>query len=187
MSTKYILHGGYPTIINSQNDKFFQEILSTDKKDLEILLVLWAKESDQWPRKKQEIKNQFHKNNSNKKLTFIQADENNFAKQVEHADIIYLQGGQTLKLLDKLKKFDKHPHDLIKLFTNKTIAAESAGTYILSRWFYNKTEGGVWSGLYLVDVKTICHFIGENEKKLDKYDAQEILLLPKFEYKVFIK
>ena len=42
--TKVILHGGYPSHQNSQNDKFFQEILKGLPEEVNVLFVYFAKE-----------------------------------------------------------------------------------------------------------------------------------------------
>ncbi|PCI21323.1 hypothetical protein COB64_00370 [Candidatus Wolfebacteria bacterium] len=70
----------------------------------------------------------------------------------------------------------------------KIIAGESAGAYVLSTCFYSKTEGGIFEGLGLVPVKTICHYVGENSEKLDDCSGEiETLLLKDYEYKSFLK
>jgi len=126
---------------------------------------------------------QFEKNKGNKNLNFELADENNFTEQVKKADIIYLRGGRTSKLLATLKKFT----NLQELLTGKIVAGESAGAYVLSTCFYSKSEKGLFSGLGFVPVKTICHYIGENAEKLDTCPKNiEKLLLKDYQYKVFM-
>lgn len=66
------------------------------------------------------------------------------------------------------------------------MAGESAGAYVLSSCFYSKTEGGVFNGLGLVPVKTICHYVGLNKEKLDECQIKaKTLLLADYKYKVF--
>ena len=185
MKTKYILHGGYGNRQNEDNDKFFKEILSVDKKELSILIVLFAKEESEWERRGKALIDQFNSNNTNKKLSFIIASQKSFIKQVANADVVYIYGGKTLKLLNILREYDEQ-YSLHKIFQSKTIAGESAGAYILSKWFYSKAEGGCFTGLGLVDVKTLCHYTGKDKEKLEKCAGEsEILLLPEHKYKVF--
>ncbi len=182
MTTKFILHGGFADHINEKNDKFFQEILNTDKEQLKILLVYFAKELSRYDELKEKSLNQFKKNNSEKDLGFEVAYEDKFIEQAQKADIIYFHGGKTLKLLDTLKKYG----NLKEVFQKKTVAGESAGAYVLSTCFYTKTEKGIFKGLGFAPVKTICHYIGENREKLkDCNEDLEELLLPDYEYKVF--
>ncbi|MCK5062149.1 Type 1 glutamine amidotransferase-like domain-containing protein [Candidatus Parcubacteria bacterium] len=182
MKTKYILSGGYAGRPNEENDKFFQEILNTKKMKLKILLVYFAKPLSEYKRVIKEDEYQFTKNKNGKELCFEIADEEKFENQAKEADVIYLHGGQTLKLLEALKSHTS----LKKLFDGKIIAGESAGAYVLSSCFYSKSEGGVFKGLDYVPAKTICHYIGENSEKLnDCGEKLDLLLLPDYKYKVY--
>jgi len=182
MKTKYILSGGYAGRPNEENDKFFKEILSKEKDKLNILLVYFAKPFEDYERMTNEDQFQFSKNKNSKELNFKIANEQEFKDQIEWADIVYLHGGKTLKLLDTLKKYQ----NLKELFSGKIIAGESAGAYVLSSYFYSKSEGGVFEGLGFVPAKTICHYIGENSEKLaDCPEDLGELLLPDYKYKAF--
>lgn len=182
MKTKFILSGGYANHPNEENNKFFREILNTDKRKLKILLILFAKEIETWEEKEQAIISQFKINKQGKSLSYEVAQEDNFLRQCREADIVYMHGGRTLKLLETLKKFS----NLKDLWAGKIVAGESAGSYVLSTCFYSKSEQGIFSGLGLVPVKTICHYQGENREKLQDCPKNlEELLLADYEYKVF--
>ena len=182
MATKFILHGGYAGRPNKENDKFFRQILSTEKKNLKILLVYFAKTSADYERVKKEDHFQFNKNKGGKELSFEVAAADKFDKQVKRADIVYLHGGNTLKLLKALKKYP----DLPELFQDKLIVGESAGAYVLSACFYSKSEGDCFEGLGFVPVKTICHYIGKNSEMLDQCPLSlEKLLLKDYEFRIF--
>ena len=180
--TKYVLHGGNAHHINPQNDKFLKEVLADTPNNTKILLVYFAKEDDRIPKNRDEDIAAFNRNKGDKNLTFETANDKDFTEQVKKADIVYLHGGNTLKLLNALKKFPK----LKDLFEGKTIAGESAGAYVLSSWFYSKTANGVFEGLGSVAVKTICHYIGENSNKLDNLPTKvESLFMEDYQFKVF--
>ena len=182
MKTKYILSGGYAGKPNEENDKFFQEILNTEKMKLNILLVYFAKPLSEYKRMTKEDEYQFTKNKDGKELCFEIAEEEKFEKQAREADIIYLHGGQTLKLLEVLKNYS----NLKELFDGKIIAGESAGAYVLSSCFYSKSEGGIFQGLGYVSAKTICHYIGKNSEKLNDCGKKlDLLLLPDYKYKTY--
>ncbi len=185
MKTKYILHGGFTSHINAENDKFFKEILKDSPDNPKVLLVYFAKEKEEVLDSKTKTIAQFEKNKGNKNLSFEIADEKQFEEQIKKADIIYLHGGNTLKLLNALKKFS----NLKKLFNEKTIAGESAGAYVLSTYFYNAKENRVSEGLGFVPVKIICHWTEERKDRLNELNKcsanLEILLLPDYHYKVF--
>jgi len=182
MKTKYILSGGHADRPNEENDKFFKEILNTEKKELKILLVYFAKNESEYERMTKGDKYQFEHLKGDKELSFEIAEKEKFRAQVREADIVYLHGGRNLRLL----KFLKAQENIKELFSGKIVAGESAGAYVLSTCFYSKSEGGVFEGLGLVPVKTICHYIGENKEKLEECPEElETLLLPDYEYKVF--
>lgn len=182
MVTKYVLHGGMAHEINSQNDLFFQEILKDTSDNLIVLLVYFSKEVDRIPKNKAEDISQFNKNKKSKKITFKIADELTFTKQVSESDIVFFHGGNTLKLLETLKKFK----NLKKLLNGKIVAGESAGAYVLSSFFYSKTIGKSLKGIGLVPVKTICHYIGQNRDKLKEAPKNlKPLLLGEYKFKVF--
>lgn len=182
MKTKYIIHGGFAGHINSDNDKFFQEILKDTGERVNILLVYFAKELDRIPVNQAEDEVQFGRSKESKILTFEVARDEKFLEQVKWADVIYLHGGTTLKLLETLKKFS----GLEKLFVGKTVAGESAGAYVLSAYFYSKSAGGLFQGLGLLPIKLICHYVGENSEKLkDAPDNLETLLLPDYKFRVY--
>lgn len=183
MKTKFILHGGMASHLNSENDAFFKEILKNAPDSPKILLVYFAKEEDRIPINKAEDIAQFSKNKGGKNPSYEIADKESFTKQLEKVDVVYLHGGATSKLLNTLKKFI----NLKELFEGKTIAGESAGAYALSSCFYSKKERGVFEGLGFVSVKTICHYIENDDDKLIEGcpDGLERLLLADYEYNVF--
>ncbi|MCR4322762.1 MAG: Type 1 glutamine amidotransferase-like domain-containing protein [Candidatus Azambacteria bacterium] len=162
--TKCILHGGYAGRVNPENDLFFREILKDTSDEVNVLLVHFARNEDEYERFFEENTTQFKRNKENKNLSFEVASEDDFINQVDKSDVIYLQGGPTLKLLKVLKKYPNLEENL----KSKTVAGESAGAYVLSSCFYSKSEGGVFDGLGFVPVKTICHYIGENKEELDR-------------------
>jgi len=184
MKTKFILHGGYSGRTNPENDIFFKEILKDTPEQVNVLLVYFAKEQIKYERMVNEDTLQFKGNGKDKKFNFEIATIENFSGQIKKADIIYLHGGETLKLLETLKGYP----DLAESLTGKIVVGESAGAYVLSTCFYSKTEGGLLKGLGFVPVKTICHYIGENKEKLNECPKElETLLLKDYQFKVFFR
>jgi len=180
--TKYVLHGGFTHVVNSTNSDFYRELLADGPKHTKILLVYFAREDDQVETQYLKDKLCFERENSDKQLTFEIANVATFPNQINQADVIFISGGSTLKALHILSGF----LNLNQLFTNKTVAGESAGAYVLSTYFYSKTTNGLFLGLGLVPVKTICHYNGENQEKLDSTPAGlEKLLLPNHCFKIF--
>jgi len=183
MATKFIIHGGFAGHVNDQNDAFFKEILQDTSDNPKVLLVYFAKELDRIPVNKEEDLVQFGRNKGSKSISLQVADEGSFVEQVKDADVIYLHGGNTLKLIETLKKFPR----LRELVDGKVVAGESAGAYALSTLFYSKRASGdqASEGLGFVPVQTICHYSGENAEKLPENPKLETLLLPDYQYRVF--
>ncbi len=184
MKTKFILHGGYAGRRNAENDGFFKEIVRDTSEKVSVLLVYFAKDKEEYERMSSEDTLQFKRNGKGKDFTFDIASANDFINQIKRADIIYLHGGKTLTLLETLKQYP----NLVESLKGKIIAGESAGAYVLSSCFYSKTEGEVFNGLGFVPAKTICHYSGENEDKLEGCPKElEALLLKDYLFKVFEK
>lgn len=185
MNTTFILHGGNPNIKNSKNESFFSEIMkSFDLRLITVLLVYFAKDGDEYEQMKFEDEDLFRRATPN----FVQfniALEDILEEQIKESNIIYLHGGDTMKLLEVLKKYPK----LKNMLEDKMVVGESAGAYVLSRWFYSKSAKGLHEGLGFVPTATICHYDGKNEEKLkevlDNDSKLEKLLLKDGEYRVF--
>lgn len=182
MKTKFILHGGYNNHDNEINQRFYQECLKDLPGECTVLLVYFARYGTWGLENIEKDKQDFIKNNPDKKINFIIATEEDLEKQIKQANVVYLDGGKTFQLLKTLKQFK----NLRKWFKGKTIIGSSAGAYALSVYFYSETEGGLSEGLGYVPVKIICHCLGENSEKLNEVSHDlETLLLPDYQYKVF--
>jgi len=176
--TKYILHGGFPLYQKQVNDAFFKEILTDLGEEVRILSVYFA--TNNGAQHFSEDIEQFIKNCGTKKLEFEMADENLFEKQLENFDVIYLRGGSSQQLLDKLKKFP----DFSKYLNGKTVAADSAGVNALSTIFYSH-RNGVCYGLGILPIKFIPHFIEENRNKLNDVKPElETIMLPEYTFTI---
>ena len=183
MKTKFILHGGFtPGNKEENNSDFYKEILKDAPEKAKILIVPFAKDIERMPITTERVKGEFNQNRHQEKLDFEVANEESFIKQVESADIIYFQGGVSLKLLQTLKKFP----DLKDSLKGKVVAGESAGANVLSSVFYSPKADDVFEGLGLVPVKIIPHYSEILRNKFDGYnDSLESLFLPEYKYKVF--
>jgi len=187
MATKYILHGGYTRAKNSDNNNFFKEILSETKGKILILLVYFATEDTNIKKFAKQEKENFLRNSKNKNLVFEIADKNNFNEQVKKADVIYIRGGKTEKLLAILNNFN----NLKKLFKNKIIAGSSAGVYALVKYYFNRHNEGIKKGLNFVNIKAICHYSSKKKKALEKLSMYKenlpIITLPDYKHIVLFE
>ncbi|HUC79019.1 MAG TPA: Type 1 glutamine amidotransferase-like domain-containing protein [Candidatus Saccharimonadales bacterium] len=182
MVTKVIISGGFADEINSENSKFFTEILKDTPDKINVLLILFAKNENEWELKSKKIIVQFESVKNRKKIKYTIANLDNLKEQIKESDVVYIRGGDTDLLLAAIKKYPEFKSWVL----GKTIAGESAGTYLLSGYFYSKTLGGLHEGLGLLPVKTICHFEGKNEDKLDESHKElKKVLLKDYEHRVF--
>lgn len=182
--TKFILHGGFANgQIDDSADSFFSEILKDAPDVSKVLLVCFARDTEEIPNNSEMIIGEFNKNNLGKELHFEIANEESFLEQVAAADIVYLQGGKTFQLLEILKKYPEFKNVL----RGKIIAGESAGANVLGSYFYSKSNGKAGIGLDLVHVKIIPHYSGQYKNELDDVGiGLELLLLSEGQFKVFI-
>ena len=105
--TKFVLHGGFNKEKGSvqENDDFFKEILKDASEDIKVLLVYFAERDEMVQVRIEQDKVQFNKNKGLKNLHFKIASEETFLQDCTWADIIYLHGGRTVKLMGTLKKY----------------------------------------------------------------------------------
>lgn len=185
MKTKFILHGGYtPGQKEEDNSKFYIEILKDTPEKAKVLIVPFAKDIERIAPTTERVKREFNENNTNKKLDFEVANEESFIEQIKSADIIYFQGGKTLKLLEVLKIFPNFRN----LLDGKTVAGESAGANVLAKYFYSPNSDKVDEGLGFLPIKIIPHYSEKDKGKLDDVGKDlEELYLPEYQYKVYYK
>lgn len=185
MKTTYILHGGFAKdggVGIQKDDPFFKEVLSYAPKEAKILLVYFAEDAERVEKRNADDLEQFNNNKGDRTLSFDTAKEETFLQQAQTADVIYLHGGHSGKLLEALKKFD----DLKNMFAGKIVAGDSAGANVLASFFYSKTMG-ISEGFGLVPMKIITHYLEENRNKLDQVKPElETLFLSEYETKVFV-
>lgn len=175
--TKIILHGGYSMHADERNNAFYREMLaSVPRHDANVLVAYFAKDEGdamaKFPREQQ----RFLDNAEGKSLSIRLATQENFINEIKDADILYLGGGKSLRLLNLLKSYP----DFKNAIKGKVVAGESAGANVLSKYFYSKTEGGVFEGLGVVPIRFCPHFDHRPEAvdALSKYSPElpEVLL-----------
>lgn len=186
MSTKFILHGGFNKErgVVQEDDEFFSEILKDLQGDVKILLVYFAEREEMVQSRIEQDKEQFNKNKGPQNLIFKVAVEETFLQDCEWADVIYLHGGKTVKLMEVLKRFQ----DLDKVFSNKKIAGDSAGVNALGQLFYSKNSKEIGEGLRILPFKVVVHYVdGAPNPLADIRPELETLFLREYETKVIFQ
>ncbi len=181
MKTKIILHGGFKPGQKQESDLFFREILNAAPENAKILLVYFAKEEDRIEKNSKEDIEQFNKSRGSKSIQFEIATKEHFRQQMLAADVVYLHGGRTQKLLDGMRDFTNFK----EMIPGKVIAGDSAGANLLCSIFYS-TSMGMGEGFGIIPLKIICHYVEENKDKLKGVRPElETLFLPEYSYKVY--
>lgn len=163
--TKYILHGGNTHTKSEDNKKFFQEIVKDIPSPVNLLIVYFSREENEWQELLKDDKENFTSANPGKIINFVLAskDKNTFINQVKEAKAIYMRGGETILLIDALKDIK----NLKELFKDKVIAGSSAGAYVLSR-YYIDSRNEMGEGLGILPIKTFAHYNDARKDELDR-------------------
>lgn len=184
MITKIILHGGFNKANGPvhKNDDFFKEMLKDTPDKVKVLMVYFAERDEMMPTRIVQDKEQLNNNCSSKKLDFRIATEETFKKDLAWADVIYLHGGRTLKLMEALRKYP----NIKQMLLNRIIAGDSAGANALGQLFYSKNSKEIGKGLGILPIKIIVHYEDGMPNPLVDIEPQlETLFLHEYETKVF--
>lgn len=187
---KYILHGGETGVPNRNNGEFYREWAKDFPAERipTILLVYFSRSTGEWKRLEKEDGERFAKYTGNRKVNFILADSDigTFQEQAKKADVVYIRGGSSDKLFQKLSPIKDV---LLKILENKVYAGSSAGVMVLSH--LTRSTNSDWkSGLGLLPINSFVHWDealrGELEffQKSNPQDNNEWLLLPETEFVV---
>lgn len=181
MKTKFILHGGFSPGKKQQDDKFFQEMLKDTNDDVKILLVYFAESDEKVQLRTDEDTESFNKNKDSKDIQLRVASERTFEEDCVWADVIYLHGGKTAKLMESLIKYP----NINQMLSGKTIAGDSAGAHALGKWFYSKNSKVVGKGLGTLPFKITAHYENGTHNPLAAFEPElETLLLHEYEIKI---
>jgi peptidase E len=124
----------------------------------------------------------FNKNKGSKNLVFKVASKEEFIKDSEWADIIYLHGGRTSKLMEILNTYQ----NLDQVFKDKIIGGDSAGANALGELFYSKNSKEIGEGLKILPFKIVVHYEDGIPNPLEQIKPElETIFLHEYEIKVF--
>ena len=182
--TKYVLHGGFSKGGCNNTREFYHEIGKELSDGERVLSVYFHVDEASGDEKHQEVLDGFKGN----KLEIVVASECDFVEQLKKSSALLMRGGDTIKLSEKLKKY-RGLAEIIK--EKKVVAGVSAGAYVLSEYFYTNHADYVDKGLGVLPIRTRCHYVEEDDKKIAKKfsefpesDKYELVLLRDCEYKV---
>ncbi len=169
--TKFILHGGFTRVENEINDAFYAECMKDTREKVMVLLVYFAaREQNDAIESELHHRVQFAKANPQKEIHYIVATKEGFMDEVRQADVVFINGGSTNKLLSVLRTYENLEESLL----GKTVAGSSAGAYALSSFGTSHDDAVIREGLGFVKIRVVCHF--ESLKLPPNQDAVDLLI-----------
>jgi peptidase E len=183
--TKYILHGGETRIDHEWNDNFFREFFKVDKNPIKILLCYFAREDQKVADLAEEDTRRLDRLSEGKNFKTEVANVEQFASQLKNSDVLFIRGGDTEKLYNRLSQFE-----LTNLLKDKTVAASSAGAYILAKYYFSTSKQQIFEGFGVLPIKVSCHFgkDGQGSAVVEKLQNHKedlpIICLPETEFKI---
>jgi peptidase E len=185
--TKYILHGGSSNVDHPDNDSFFREMTAGTKGKTSILLNYFSRKQDEVEKCAEQDKARFLRTSENQDIVFEVAVRENFVDQLGRADVMYMRGGQTKKLVDALSGIQ----NIEQLFEGKIIGGSSAGVYVLAKYYWENDINELGSGLGIFSFKAFCHYTADQSGKLENLlghgEKLPLLTIPDYKWLVFFK
>lgn len=182
--TKYILHGGYTREENFDTDSFYREWTKGLDGKIKILLCYFAEFRDHYF---DEDNERLLENSRNKNFELEIADADNFRTQIKNSDVVYFRGGSITKLLSVLRNFP----NLKSLLSGRIVIGSSAGTYALSKYYWNNDKKEIQDGLGILNIKSFCHYKDEDKENMQKLAEYKedlpIITLPDYKWVTIYK
>lgn len=181
MKTTFVLHGGFAAGIKQQSNAFFQEMLKGAPENVKVLLVYFAEADEKVSLRTQQDTEELNANRGSKQLEIKVATADMFEKDCTWADVIYLHGGKTIKLVESLSKYP----NIRDLFSGKIVSGDSAGAHALGKLYYSRNSKIIRDGLGIVPLKIMAHYQeGTPDPFVGIKPELETLLLREYEVKV---
>lgn len=181
--TKYILHGGETKLDCEWNTKFFQEMVRGVDSP-RILALFQAVPVDGRPARIEKLKQKLEDANPGMAYSLAIASENpkTLADQLEHANVVYLHGGDTQALFTSISQVP----NLKERLNGKIVAGSSAGAYVLAAAYFSNSRRVVDRGLGILPIKIFAHWDESQQTELAELRAfgeeLPIVLIPETEY-----
>lgn len=162
--TKFILHGGGVNVPSEDNKRFFAAIASGLKENDIVLLIYFSRNENDWPKFLEADKQNFVANGKRLGLVVADPDPEKLRAQIQKSKAIYVRGGDTFKLLEKIKLLP----EFSELIKGKIYAGSSAGTYIVCKYFYENDHDRGGEGLGILPYQALAHWSEDKADKLEK-------------------
>jgi peptidase E len=188
MKTKFILHGGMTSQDNPHNDSFFTELFKDLKDGDRVLYVAFARESEEEQNEVYRRDEQAILSHTDKSLIIEKAELDKFENQIEQSDAVYVTGGTSKILKERLLTCPSFGKSL----KGKVYAGSSAGANVISKYHTSYASDELQEGLGILPICVMAHFgnpefnAAEERKSLfdDYLTKYELVLLPECEWVV---
>lgn len=158
--TKFFLHWWSTSKESSENKDFFDLIFKNYSESEIILYIPFAREQNEWSIDKFKSNlNLYSDNNYN--IVLANQNQSELLKQISESDYIYIWWWDYKLLHDKLSFMKNHSN----IFLHKTIIWSSAWVNILAKYSYSNDYSEVLEWLWILNIKTMCHYKWELDKK----------------------
>jgi len=150
---RLILMGGRPWFAEDGGKKFVDTLFRYHPNEVKLAFCIFAQPEGQWEETRQWNTSMFDKFKGERKVEYRTMTNDNFAEVSAWADVIYMPGGDSFVLPEKLKSFD-----VTKFWDGKVIAGASAGAYFMSNGFIGLSDRKFGRGIGWVNVSCIAHW-----------------------------
>lgn len=152
--TKYVLNSGGIKNQPELKKKFHQELVKSLGSAPRFLLCDFAQPREYWESKFQAYSNSIAEDMPRGvRPSFTLAMPNEFKKQCEQSDVIYLHGGD-----DHLLQYWMGQFNVTELFKNKVVATNSASSDVLVAHFWTCDWRQCADGLGLLPINFLPHY-----------------------------
>ena len=155
---RLILMGGRPWLAEDGGRRFSDTILRYFPKEVKLAFCIFAQPESDWDETKKWNTSMFNKFNSERDITYQTMTPENFESVSAWADVIYLPGGSSFALIEKMKSVG----DISRLWDGKVIAGSSAGADLFCTGFIALSDRKFGMGLGWVRAVCIPHWRAKN-------------------------
>lgn len=148
----YILIGGNWKFAGDRGTSLCSTLAPYVSQPATILICLFGLAPHTWGEHFQRIVSVFESHLD--QVSYQLAQPESFIKQIQTADVVYLNDGDNLLTERVMHKF----RDLTVALQDKVVVGSSAGANILATAYYTRTYGMVRDGLGVLPIKLITHY-----------------------------
>lgn len=150
---RLILMGGRPWFAEDGGKNFVETLFRYYPEQVKLAFCIFAQPEEQWEETRAWNTRMFDKFKGNRTVSYQTMTKENFAEVSAWADVIYLPGGDSFALSEKLK-----PFDVGMLWDGKVIAGSSAGANLMCEGHISLDHKAYGQGLGWVKATSIPHW-----------------------------